>query len=286
MTIFRWGLDTLNKLLYSFNLRLDTLTLDRLEQARLHKIKQQGWFDQVHYALPPNFKSSQNQFLLNELPKHQRRFKSFHHSGSNEVGFKFNNGFYGSPDAEILYSIVRARRPHRIVEIGCGNSTKIIRQAILDEELKCEHIAIDPQPRQEISRLVDIMIQQPIEHANAETQIEQLESGDILFIDTSHEVKPANDVAYIYGKLIPKLPSGVIVHIHDIFIPYEYPQAWVMDVGLKWGEQYIVHAMLMNSLNWEVLWPGYFLQQTMLDFDKYFPNRSGGIAQSLWLQKA
>ena len=275
----------MNKLLRGLNLRLDTLTLERLENERLREVEEHGWFDQPVYAVPREFQNSRHQFLLDELMKHRARFDTFRRADANDVGFQFDNGYYGSPDAEILYAVMQARRPRRVVEIGCGNSTKIIRQAILDGEMNCEHAAIDPRPRQEISRLVDVLIQRPIEYAETESRIEKLDSGDILFIDTSHEVKPANDVAYIYGKLINKVRQGVIVHIHDIFIPYEYPRAWVMDAGLKWGEQYIVHAILMNVATWEILWPGYFLQRTLPEFDKYFPYRSGGMAQSLWLRK-
>ncbi len=182
--------------------------------------------------------------------------------------------------------MVHAKRPGRILEIACGNSTKVIRQAIKDASLSCEHAAIDPQPRLEISRMVDVMIQRPIEYGDAGARVESLEAGDILFIDTGHEVKPANDVAYIYGQLLSKGRTGVIVHIHDIFLPYEYPRSWVMDVGLKWGEQYIVHTMLMNSPNWEVLWPGFYLQRTLAGFERPFSCWKGGMAQSLWLRKA
>jgi hypothetical protein len=285
MSKLRSGLEALNQLLRGLNLRLDTLTRQRLDDARLAEADRHGWFNQPVYTLPPAIRDSRYQFLLDELPKHRARFETFCRADSNEVGYHFANGFYESPDAEILYAMIQVQRPSHIVEIGCGHSTKIIRQAIRDGEIDCEHVAIDPQPRQEISRLVEVMIQQPIEYADAESRVEKLGYGDILFIDTSHELKPANDVAYIYGKLIDKVRAGIIVHIHDIFIPYEYPRAWVMDVGLKWGEQYIVQMMLMNSANWEVLWPGYFLQRTLSDFNTHFPHRAGGMAQSLWLRK-
>lgn len=276
----------MNKLLNKANLRLETLTLDRLEEQRLRAVDSSGWFNQPVYPVPPAFLQSSHQFLLDELPKHRNRFDTFLRADANEVGFDFANGFYTSPDAEILYAMVQARRPRRIVELGCGNSTKLIRQAIKDGAFACEHVAIDPQPRLEISRLVDVMIQRPIEYADAGARVESLAAGDILFIDTSHEVKPANDVAYIYGRLLDKVRAGVIVHIHDIFLPYEYPRSWVMEVGLKWGEQYLVHAMLMNSANWDVLWPGYYLQRTLAGFAEHFPHLRGGMAQSLWLRKA
>lgn len=286
MTGLRLGLNGLNKLLRRLNLRVERLTLERIEEDRLQSVDRAGWFEKPPYAVPPSFLESSHQLLLDELPKHRARFDTFLLANANDVGFQFDNGYFLSPDAEVLYAMVRARCPRRIMEIGCGNSTKLIRQAIKDGAFACEHVAIDPQPRLEISRLVDVMIQRPIEYADAGARVESLAAGDILFIDTSHEVKPANDVAYIYGRLLDKVRAGVIVHIHDIFLPYEYPRSWVMEVGLKWGEQYLVHAMLMNSANWEVLWPGYYLQRTLAGFAEHFPHLRGGMAQSLWLRKA
>jgi FkbM family methyltransferase len=285
MSILRRGLQCLNGLLHPLNLHLETLSLQQLEKQRVVRAEAAGWFDRPVYVLPPGFLAPPHQPLLDELPNHHGRFDSFLRTDANDVGFEFDNGYFLSPDVEILYTMVRTCRPRRIVEIGCGNSTKIIRQAIKDSNQNCEHVAIDPQPRLDISRVVDVMIQQPIEYAEAGSRVEALEAGDVLFIDTSHEVRPANDVAYIYGKLIDKVRSGVFVHIHDIFLPYEYPRSWVVDQGLKWGEQYVVHAMLMNSSNWEVLWPGHYLQRTMPGFEKHFPHWRGDRAQSLWLRR-
>jgi len=285
MSILRRALDCLNGLLLPLNLRLETLALERLEERRLQKADTAGWFDKPAYVVPPGFLKSLHQSLLDELPEYRARFDSFQRADSNEVGFQLDNGYFLSPDVEILYTMVRTWHPRRIVEIGCGNSTKIIRQAIKDSNHRCEHVAIDPQPRLEISRMTDVIIQRPIEHADAVGQVKNLGPGDILFIDTSHEVKPANDVAYIYCQLLNNVRAGVFVHIHDIFLPYEYPRSWVMELGLQWGEQYIVHAMLMNQLNWEVVWPGHYLQRTMPAFEKHFPHWHGDSAQSLWLRK-
>jgi hypothetical protein len=285
MSKLRLALNVLNKALAGINLRLDTITADRLEAERLARIDKRGWFEEPAYPLPASFADSKYQILLDELPKHLARFDTFRGAETNDVGFQFGNGFYESPDVEILYAMVRMQCPRQIVEIGCGHSTKVIQQAIRDGGIECEHVAIDPEPRQDISRLVDLMIEQPVEFARAESYVEKLHCGDILFIDTSHEVKPANDVACIYGKLINRVPIGVIVHIHDIFIPYEYPRTWVREFRRKWGEQYIVQMMLMNFGGWEILWPGYFLQRTLPQFDTHFPHRNGGMAQSLWLQK-
>lgn len=278
-------MDLLNRLLRGFNLRLETLTADRLEAQRLAAIEKAGGFDQPVYAVPPQFLNSAHQFLLEALPQYRARFDSFRQPETNDVGYQYKNGFYFSPDTEILYTMVRVKTPRRIVEIGCGNSTKIIHQALKDGGIQCEHVAIDPYPRLEISRLVHRMMREPIEHAKAAAVIGALEAGDILFIDTSHESRPANDVAYIYGQLLARVRPGVIVHVHDIFLPYEYPKWWTVDLRLPYGEQYIVQAIVMNTAQWETLWPGYYLQRTLPGFEKHFPHGDGRMAQSLWLRK-
>ena len=285
MRILRKGLNLTNGLLRYFNLQLDTMTLARREQQRLAEVARHGGFDEAPYFVPPSFLNSSHRFVLDELPRHQARFASFRQADTNSVGYQFDNGFYPSPDAEVLYAMVRATSPRQILEIGCGNSTKLIRQAIRDGAFPCRHMAIDPQPRLEISKLVDEMVLQPIEYANAAPTVQGLEAGDILFIDTSHEATPANDVAHIYGHLLAKIRRGVVVHIHDIFIPYEYPRDWVIEKGLKWGEQYIVQAMLLDETGWEVLWPGHYLQRTLPDFNAHFPHRTEGMSQSLWLRR-
>lgn len=279
----RAAIDTLNRLLSAFNLRVDSLTQLRREAARIEEAAQRGDFDQPLYVLPP-FESSDWHDLLRSTADYNERFLSFRDSRQNDVGYDFANGYFSSPDAEVLYTMVRTKRPARILEIGCGNSTKIIRQAIRDGGFPCYHECIDPYPRQEISDLADVVIRRRIETCDPAELASKLTAGDILFIDTSHEVAPANDVAYLYGRLLPRVTADVVVHIHDIFLPYEYPLRWVKELGLQWGEQYIVHAMLLGD-QWRVLWPGRYLQRTLPDFDSHFPAIAGRAAQSLWIQR-
>jgi hypothetical protein len=280
----RRALNQVNRLLAMGNLKLETLTADRQEQARIIRAEHRGAFDEPIYVVPDAFKANKYREILDMLPAHHARLASFRNSTANDVGYTFENEYFTSPDAEVLYCIVFNGRPKRILEIGCGNSTKIIRQAIRDGRFMCSHRCIDPHPRVEIVSLADSVLRQDIESFDPAELISQLEPGDILFIDTSHKVVPANDVAYIYGRLLPLLRIGVCVHIHDVFLPYEYPSRWVRELGRTWGEQYLVQAMLIGGDNWEVLWPGYYLQKTVPEFSKYFSSLAGH-AQSLWIRR-
>jgi len=114
-----------------------------------------------------------------------------------------------------------------------------------------------------------------------------LEAGDILFIDSSHEVRPGNDVVRLFLNIVPRLRSGVVIHVHDIFLPFEYPREWIIEntLNVKWAEQYLLQAMLQASNEFEVLWPGYFLQRTLPGFSNYFHDGAGRFAASFWLRK-
>jgi Methyltransferase domain len=196
--------------------------------------------------------------------------------------FDPNNSYYRTPDAEILYSMVRLLTPRLVVEVGSGNSSRIIHQAITDGKLQVEHIAIDPSPRSDISGLVSRILPARFEDVESDSIIRELGPNDILFIDSSHEVRVGNDVAKLYCVTIPQLVPGVAVHVHDIFLPFDYPQPFCVDYP-HWGEQYLLQVMLQFRKN-EVLWPGYYVQTLRPDLHKRFPFLKYGRAQSFWFR--
>jgi hypothetical protein len=284
MTASRWLMEWTNVVLARANLRLDSRTGERIEESRLDGVSAAGGFGEPVYPLPEGFQTSRHQEILDSLPDYEQRFQTFLNAGENDVGFAYGNQFFEPVDAEVLYTVVRTKKPSRITEIGCGNSTRIIRQAILDGELNVEHRCIDPFPRVEIAELADEVRREKVESISPNEIAGVLDEGDLLFIDTSHEVLPANDVAYIYGRLLPLLGSGVFVHIHDVFTPYEYPESFARREDGKWGEQYLVQVMLERQDRWQVWWPGYYLQRSMADFEQHFPRMGDCLAQSIWLE--
>jgi hypothetical protein len=170
------------------------------------------------------------------------------------------------------------------LEIGSGNSTRVMRQAIRDAGLHTRLVAVDPCPRVEIADFVDEQIAQPVERLPLERLAALLEPGALLFIDSSHEVKAGGDVPFLLLRLLPLLPPGVIVHIHDVFLPYEYPRRWVVEERYAWAEQYLVQAMLAYGERFEVLWAGQYAQRSTPDFAAHFPHATALSAQSLWLR--
>ena len=178
--------------------------------------------------------------------------------------FHFGNVFFESVDAEIYWGLVRTRRPRRIVEIGSGSSTYLAAQAALRnaaEGYPCELVAVEPYPNPVLSRgfpgltrLVTAELQSvPLEEFTA------LGDGDVLFIDSSHVLRIGSDVQYEFLEILPRLRPGVLVHVHDVFLPDEYPRGWVMDEHRFWNEQYLLQAFLAFNQAFEVVWAGSYL---------------------------
>jgi hypothetical protein len=282
MTIISRTKNVINKFLQVGNMRLDSLTLERNEYKRIIDLDQKGHFEKrskqfSEYIL-------KNDFILpfKEIYTYIDRFDTFTDGFRNDVDYTFNNDFYSSPDAEVLYTLVRKYHPKNIIEIGSGNSTKIIRQAIIDGGLNTRLTSIDPSPRCEITELTDQHYVSRVEDLPMVDLTSLINPGDFLFMDSSHEIKAGNDVLFIYLDLLPCLPKGVIVHVHDVFLPFEYPKEWVLNRRWSWNEQYLVQAILTFHQELKIIWPGYYLQKTCKEFEKYLPHARGRRAQSLW----
>lgn len=148
-------------------------------------------------------------------------------------------------DALSLYCLIGLHKPSRYIEIGSGNSTKFARKSIVDNDLSTRIISIDPKPRVEIDAITDRVIRLPLEEINIGL-FDCLEKNDILFIDNSHRSFMNSDVTVSFIDIIPRLQSGVLVSIHDIFLPYDYPPHWSHRF---YNEQYLLAAYLLAKGN-------------------------------------
>jgi predicted O-methyltransferase YrrM len=170
--------------------------------------------------------------------------------------FYYNNGFCESGDAEYLYNMIRHFKPGQIVEIGSGYSTLIAQKAILknkteNSDYQCKQICIEPyaQPWLE-TKGVDV-IRKRVETID-KSVFQQLGRNDILFIDSTHIIRPQGDVLFEYLEILPILKPGVIVHIHDIFMPRDYPHDWIYEHRL-WNEQYLLEAFLTFNEKFKII---------------------------------
>ncbi len=271
----------LNAVLRPFNVRIDSLTSERRERARIENVVRRGEFDDRQFPVASGFHSTMASEIAALIESNSATFSAWMDPRRNAVGFSFRNEYFESPDAEVLYTMIRRLTPARVIEIGSGSSTRIIRLAILDGQLHTRLISIDPAPRVDVNQVADAVIMQPVEALTPAEIANQLQPGDVLFIDFSHELKVGGDVSFLYLKVLPQLKAGVVVHIHDIFYPFEYPRRWIVDNGWLWNEQYLVAAILLNNPTIEVLWAGHYLQRTM---PQLLPQFQNGMASSLWIR--
>lgn len=275
----------LNRLLEPANVRVDSLTAERIETQRLAELVQSGHFDKpVYGAFRAGLMLDTTQ-LSEKIDAQKAVVEKFGRPELNDVAYSFDNAYFGSPDTEVLYALMDLYRPKRIVEIGSGNSTRVMRQAILDHGLDTKIVSIDPQPRVEVAHLVDEMHRSCIEVLDPEQVAGWLAPGDILFIDSSHLIAVGGDISFLYFHVLPRVKAGVLIHVHDIFLPYEYPKEWVVDLRWRFNEQFLLNAILAWSDTFSILWPGYFLQRADPNFDVLFPHSNGRRAQSFWLRK-
>ncbi len=168
----------------------------------------------------------------------------------------YNNSNYSSGDAEYLYNIIRHFKPNRIIEIGSGYSTLMVRNAISNNKLEetnytCHHICIEPYEVQWLEELGVEVIREKVEKLD-KSIFQNLKSNDILFIDSSHIIRPQGDVLFEYLEILPSLKSGVLVHVHDIFTPKDYLDEWVYG-HFFWNEQYIVEAFLTFNSEFRII---------------------------------
>lgn len=211
--------------------------------------------------------------LLGEFAaRYKNEYESFPRQKTTTAHqYYVENGQFESVDGEVLYCMIRHFKPRRIFEIGSGNSTYLSAQAILKNREEsgeaCELTAFEPYPNEVLragfpglTNLVAGKAQEiPFD------KFEELGENDILFIDSSHVLKIGSDVQYEYLEVLPRLRKGVIVHVHDIFLPAEYPRKWVMESRTFWNEQYLLRAFLTFNDTFEVLWGGSYMHLTHPD---------------------
>lgn len=170
----------------------------------------------------------------------------------------WNNGFLPGLDIIGIYTMLTKFRPATYIEIGSGNSTKVAFKAKNDAGLSTTIVSIDPQPRAEIDQLADKIIRMPFENCSIDL-VEELKENDILFIDNSHRILPNSDALVFFLEILPRLKKGVIVHIHDIYLPYDYPQ-FMCDRA--YSEQYgLAFFLLANPKKYQPILPNYFISE-------------------------
>ena len=185
-------------------------------------------------------------------------FAEFDAAVRSGLGYDELNPSYPLPDARLLYAIVRDARPASIVELGSGQTSRVIAAACAanaSDGSSSRYEAYDPFPIAVDATLAGLaaLHRTPAQEVSEEI-FRALGAGDVLFVDTTHTVKIGSDVNRIILRVLPLLAPGVIVHFHDISLPYEYPRYLLEDYALYWAEQYLLQAFLSMNPSFEVLY--------------------------------
>jgi hypothetical protein len=201
-----------------------------------------------------------------------------------------DNASYGRVGADLLHGVVRGLKPRRIVELGSGHSTLIMAAAAernRAEGAETELRTFDPYPSVARSELPGLASLEAVRAQDVPLEVfTSLERDDVLFVDTTHTVKLDSDVNRIVLDVLPALSTGVLVHVHDIFLPYEYPRQWPEDSGFHWAEQYLLQAFLAGNPGFEVLAAAFALCRDRPDaMARLAPTwRPGAEASAFWLR--
>jgi hypothetical protein len=210
---------------------------------------------------------------------------------TDRLRYYFNNPNYSYSDAICLYAMIRHAKPKRIIEIGSGYSSCVTldtNDLFFENSIDCTFI--EPYPELLLS-LINEVDKERVEIIPANLQevdlqkFSSLQANDILFIDSTHVSKVSSDVNYILFEILPSLNSGVYIHFHDIFYPFEYPREWIYE-GRVWHENYLLRAFLQYNNLFKIVFFNTFLEHFFVEeFAADMPLCLKNPGGSIWLKK-
>ncbi len=226
--------------------------------------------------------------LLRSFSRFREEYQRFPTGPTEEQNrFYLGNGLFDGVDALVAYCMVRHFQPRLAIEVGSGFSSLVLGEATAKNGC-APLICVEPFPREFLRQGfpgLRTLIEKNVQQIDLEF-FSQLESGDMLFIDSSHTVKIGGDVNYLFLEVLPRLNPGVIVHVHDIFLPFEYRRDWVLDEFRFWAEQYLLQAFLTFNAEFEVLLANYYLSHNHEeDLQALFPHLHRWVGGSLWIRR-
>jgi hypothetical protein len=227
--------------------------------------------------------------LLDQLSRFHREMP-FPDTRQPDFRYFFENGFFSYADGTVLYSMLRHLEPRRVIEVGSGFSSALImdtNERFFGDAIECTFI--DPYPDQllELARREDLdrstLLRERLQVIEP-AFFERLGDGDILFVDSTHVAKAGSDVNHLFFEVLPRLATGVHVHLHDIFYPFEYPRAWVEDLRRAWSEIYLLRAFLEFNESFAIRLFNHYLAEFHRDrVEQTLPAMLRHTGGSIWL---
>ena len=199
-------------------------------------------------------------------------------------GARFDQDWFPRLDAAAAYALIRELKPRRIVEVGSGHSTRFMARAVADGGLDTQITCIDPAPRASLSGLGVHHV--PLLLKDSGEVFTDLREGDVLFVDSSHVALPGTDVDRLFLDVVPRLPKGVLIHVHDVTLPEDYPAQWAWR---GYNEQLLVAALLVGG-GFELVFASHYVAKALLPRTRRgilseLPLLPGALETSLWLRK-
>jgi hypothetical protein len=228
------------------------------------------------------------------FPLYKAECKYPTHQTERPYDYHTDNVYFGRDSATVMHSLIRHYRPQKIIEVGAGYSSYAIAHACRlngADAAPVEFTAIDPYPNPTLQAGfagLTRLISQPIQQVDLKL-LTSLQANDIFSIDTSHAVRTGGDVNFLYLEVLPRLAPGVLVHIHDIFFPEEYPREWLQR-RIYWTEQYLLQAFLAFNSDFQVLWGQRYMElRHGPDYKSVFGPEAGDPADhgsySFWIRR-
>lgn len=257
----------------------------------------QGWFIPYRYATdtisrPVTYPHVEQLFIRAEsvFHLHLQRMTEYR-SDLQKIGFddeppapRWNQNWFPGLDAASAYVMIRHHRPQQVIEVGSGHSTRFLARAVSDGGLDTAITAIDPAPRADLAGLGVTFHRQIVQDVPPDV-FATLQAGDVLSVDSSHILMQGTDVDVLFANVLPQLPAGVILHIHDITLPDPYPATWQ---GREYNEQSGV-AILLGSGTWRPMFSSHWAVTRMGDASQdlagFIPRPSRYLETGLWLEK-
>lgn len=247
---------------------------------------------QTASALPGIDMDEAGQVRLMEtvFAKYTKDFEAFPlRKTSDDLEFTFENDQISGADPFIIHALMRELKPERVVEVGAGYSTLVTAKALRENgrgSLRC----IDPYPRPFLHRAVEglgELLQQTAQETDMAV-FQELRANDVLFIDSTHVCRIGGDVNRLFLEVLPRLAPGVWVHIHDIFLPHDYPEPWIRDMHFFWSEQYLLQAFLVGNQLFRVRFAvGYMGRRHPEAMRRTFPGWDLGLGGGgFWMERA
>lgn len=195
-----------------------------------------------------------------------------------------SNPFYQTPDAEVYAAMILDHKPKTIIEIGSGFSTIIARKTAAELNNDCKIVIVDPEPRTDIKKFAESIFYKRVEDLEPDKIIPAEKA--VFFIDSSHITRPGGDIPCLYNKILPNLPSGTPVHVHDIFIPYDYPYQFQKRL---YTEQYVLHALLADSSRYKVVFATHYMsrhcpEEMRTAFSEVVGKEDAYYGESFWFE--